>query len=84
MASELKGPYELLAQDQDAESVHSAVAGLPPLRGNLVRLAFLQELTHENIGDLMGMPLGTVKSHMRRALVSMRVQIKPQPLRLVG
>jgi DNA-directed RNA polymerase specialized sigma24 family protein len=57
---------------------------LSPLGRQLVELAFLQELTHENIVDVVGLPLGTVKSHVRRALLSMRIPMAPEPVRLVG
>jgi RNA polymerase sigma-70 factor (ECF subfamily) len=57
---------------QDEASVHLALSVLPPLRRRLLSMAFFDGLTHEEISVRSGLPLGTVKSHLRRSLMKMR------------
>jgi RNA polymerase sigma factor (sigma-70 family) len=68
-------PQDLLSAVQEGHSVHHALTSLDPLPRQLVALAFFRGLTHEEIAGHTGLPLGTVKSHIRRALVSMRAAL---------
>ncbi len=45
-------------------------------RAGVIRLAFVDELTHEEISRRLDMPLGTVKSHVRRGLLQLRNRMK--------
>jgi RNA polymerase sigma-70 factor (ECF subfamily) len=65
-------PFDILSLIQQRSSVHAALATLTPERRHLVSLAFLQGLSHQEIADATQMPLGTVKSHVRRALTQLR------------
>jgi RNA polymerase sigma-70 factor, ECF subfamily len=63
---------EFLGRLQEGSLVRAALERLPAERQRLVQLAFLEGLTHSEIAERTGLPLGTVKSHVRRALLELR------------
>jgi RNA polymerase sigma-70 factor (ECF subfamily) len=69
-----------LAAVQTGHLVQSALMRLGPVPRQLVSLAFFGGLTHEEIAGQTGMPLGTVKSHIRRALIALRTWLAPEAL----
>ena len=69
-------PDDLLSLVQTESRVHAALASLSAERRDLVSLAFLQGLSHVEIAERTGLPLGTVKSHLRRALLQLRAHLE--------
>ena len=65
-------PFDILSLMQQRSSVYAALSQLTPERRHLVSLAFLRGLSHQEIADATQLPLGTVKSHLRRSLVQLR------------
>ena len=63
---------EALASRQSAERIRCAVAGLPDDQQRVIELSFYQERAHAEIADVLGIPLGTVKSRLRLAMAKLR------------
>ena len=61
-------PQDLLAATQNNAKLNQALQQLEPVQRQLVAMAFFRGLTHEEIAVFSDMALGTVKSHIRRAL----------------
>lgn len=60
---------ELLWDRLDADTAMATARGrLTLAQQRMLSLAFVEELSHGEIAERTGLPLGTVKSHLRRAL----------------
>jgi RNA polymerase sigma-70 factor (ECF subfamily) len=67
---------ELLGFMQNESRMHAALERLSSERRELIALAFLRDLSHAEIAEHTGLPLGTVKSHLRRALLQLREHLE--------
>ena len=72
LSSTEAGPQDLLFAAQQGSRLKEALEGLDPLRRQLVSLSFYRGLTQQEIAEKMGLPLGTVKSHLRRSMATLR------------
>lgn len=54
----------------------AALAELPDRARSVVELSFYQQMTHPEIAEATGLPLGTVKSDIRRSLLKLRRQLE--------
>jgi RNA polymerase sigma-70 factor (ECF subfamily) len=72
VADETPGAEALAVASDEARRVHGALATLDPKHAALIRAAFFEGLSYDTIAVREGIPLGTVKSWVRRGLLRMR------------
>jgi RNA polymerase sigma-70 factor (ECF subfamily) len=72
--------YEAEAPQDDgfrAHNLEAALNRLKPVERLCVSLSFAGDLSHQDIADELKLPLGTVKSHLKRALERLRAILAP-------
>ena len=72
MADEGPGPAELLERASDARQLSHCLQGLSAQQRQSVALAFFDGLSHAEVAEQLREPLGTVKSWVRRALMTLK------------
>jgi RNA polymerase sigma-70 factor (ECF subfamily) len=72
IAATSASPEALAISADDVRQVRSALEGLPENQRQLVDLAFFKGLTHTEIAETTGIPLGTVKTRLRTAMMALR------------
>lgn len=65
-----------VVDDDFAERVMVAeeLERLEPVPRRVMQLAFYDQLSHSQIAESLGVPIGTVKSHVRRSLIRLRAR----------
>jgi RNA polymerase sigma factor (sigma-70 family) len=66
---------DLLTASRESTRLKSALLSLSPVQRQLISLAFFKGLTHAEIVQTTQIPLGTVKTHIRRGLIALRKQL---------
>lgn len=69
---------EDLDTNSNAGRVMRVLRTLRPERRQTIELAIVHGLSHSQIAESTGMPLGTVKAHLRRGLDEVRTLLNPQ------
>ena len=72
LESRLPGPMEQVQGEELRERVRASVDRLPDFLRQVVILAYYQGLKYREIADILGIPVGTVKSRLHAALVKLQ------------
>jgi len=62
-------------QEQRHDAVQAAITKLPANQQSVIFLSFIKGLAHSEIAEQLGLPLGTVKSRIRRAFAQLREEL---------
>lgn len=75
-AATLPAPDQETPADCDAEAVRASLSDLPDDTRDLFRMFFEEGFTHPEIAGKTGLPLGTVKTRLRRGLLTLRERLR--------
>jgi RNA polymerase sigma-70 factor, ECF subfamily len=73
VADDSPDPLAALVGDRDSEALRHCLGELTEDRRRLVVMAFVDGLSHSEMAEKLRMPLGTIKSVIRRSLMLLRV-----------
>lgn len=71
------GPQELIEAQERADVLQQAINQLPHDRRILIVLYHFENLSYEEIAQILKMPVGTVKSRLNRARLALREILAP-------
>ncbi|MFL6717727.1 MAG: sigma-70 family RNA polymerase sigma factor [Burkholderiaceae bacterium] len=66
------GPFDALSMDAEAKALAQCLSRLEGLHRQAIALAFYHDLSHSEVAERMKLPLGTVKTWVRRGLERLR------------
>jgi RNA polymerase sigma-70 factor (ECF subfamily) len=69
------GPEWLVERGERADTIQKAVGGLPEAQRVMIALYHFQHRSYEEIAEIMGLPIGTVKSRLNRARLALKSKL---------
>jgi RNA polymerase sigma-70 factor (ECF subfamily) len=79
-ATNSRTPEEIAVQSIQSQQVREAIARLPADQQRVLALAFFTGLSHSEIANQLGEPLGTVKTRIRMAMQKLRGWLREEQL----
>ncbi len=78
------GPELMTVRKEEVQEVLAAMAELPPAYRAALTLRHMQQLSYQEVSDALGIPLGTVKTHLHRARAALKAKLEAQRGRTGG
>ena len=72
LAIEYETPDSILMRRSDADLLRKAIESLPSHSSEVLLLCDVEELTYQEIADILAIPIGTVMSRLSRARRALR------------
>jgi RNA polymerase sigma factor (sigma-70 family) len=73
LADDTPSPMDTAQASEQAWALHQCLSRLDNKQREVVSLAYVRDLSHNELAQQLGLPLGTVKSWIRRGLDQLRV-----------
>jgi RNA polymerase sigma-70 factor, ECF subfamily len=70
-----QGPELSALRREEVGEVMAALAELPPAYRAALTLRHLQQLSYQECADALGLPLGTLKTHLHRARAALKARL---------
>ena len=71
-------PLDATVMNERASIVRSAMELLPPEQKEVIQISYFGGLSQSEIAERLNVPLGTVKTRMRQAMIKLQRQLKEQ------
>lgn len=84
VAASAPSAVDVVELGERADAVTSAMAVLSASQRNAIELAFFEGLTHSEIAERLGEPLGTIKTRIRLAMQKLRDVLRDAPQETVS
>lgn len=78
-ADDRPDPEAILTRTESERQLEGLVESLPPRYRMVVLLRYKEDLAYEEIAEVLGIPLGTVKARLHRAHHMLKRKLKPPP-----
>lgn len=75
-ASEDESAAEMLEENEEQSIVRREIFALPKKHRSVIILKYLQELSYEEMADILGCSIGTVKSRLSRAKEKLKCRLE--------
>jgi RNA polymerase sigma-70 factor (ECF subfamily) len=72
LADDAAGPAELALASQEARTLNQCLQRLEQPQRQVISLAYLKDMSHSELSEQLQVPLGTIKSWIRRGLERLR------------
>ena len=66
-------PHSTLVELRNKQDLGEQIKALPPAQSEVLSLMYFNGLSGQQVADALGLPLGTVKSRIRLALIKLRL-----------
>lgn len=78
------GPATLLARSESTQRLETALARLPRRQRDLLHLVFYQELTIRESAEVLGISIGTARTHYERGKAGLRERLREHANEVIG